>query len=116
MKHFYARHLIILEKSFPLLAEGESELIPNEILLCKTDKGSMDQDVFVQWLQWAVAPHKNEVNKDEPSLIILDNHNSHLSMEAIDLCERLNLISNNYWAFYLKKLNVDFFLQAHLIC
>ena len=41
--------LITLEKSFPLVAKGESNHIPEEILLCKTNKGSMEKEVFCQW-------------------------------------------------------------------
>ena len=46
--------LIILEKNSPLVGEGESEHIPEEILLSKTAKGSIDQDLFVQWSETAV--------------------------------------------------------------
>ena len=40
--------LIILEKSFPLIGEGESEIIPDDILLSKTENGSMDMDLYVE--------------------------------------------------------------------
>ena len=45
------KSLIILEKSFPLLGEGEGELLPDDILLSKTPKGSMDKELFVEWLR-----------------------------------------------------------------
>ena len=52
------KSLIILEKSFPLARVGESGYIPQVILLCKTDKGSMEKDVFCQQLEISVIPHK----------------------------------------------------------
>lgn len=83
--------LIILEKSFPLIGEGESDHIPDGILLAKTDKGSMEQKLFTQWIEKAVGPHKMKVNPGTPSLMILDNHNSRFSLETITLCEQLNI-------------------------
>ena len=80
--------LIILEKSFPLLAEGEGEFLPDEVLLSKTENGSMEQDLFVEWLKMSVIPHKLKMNPNETSLIILDNHGSRFSTAAIDLCKK----------------------------
>ena len=68
--------LIILEKSFPLVREGGSDHIPQEILLCKTEKGSMEKGIFCQWLENSVIPHKQLVNPNDFSLLILDNHGS----------------------------------------
>ena len=59
--------LIILEKSFPLIGEGEGENIPDGILLSKTDKGSMEKPLFVEWLEHSVIPHKKEFNLQEVS-------------------------------------------------
>ena len=78
--------LIILEKSFPLIAEGEAEHIPDDILLSKTDKGSMEKELFVNWIEAAVIPHKHLNNPDGVSYLIVDNHGSRFSSEAIDLC------------------------------
>ena len=82
--------LIILEKSFPLLSEGEADHIPDNILLSKTEKGSMDHELFCEWLEKAVIPHKQQLNPDGISYIILDNHGSRFSTRSIDLC-----IANN---------------------
>ena len=78
--------LVILENSFPLLAEGEGEHIPDDILLSKTDKGSMEKELFVEWIENAVITHKRKVNPDGISYLILDNHGSRFSTKAIDLC------------------------------
>ena len=78
--------LVILENSFPLLAEGEGEHIPDNILLSKTDKGSMEKELFVEWIENAVITHKRKVNPDGISYLILDNHGSRFSTKAIDLC------------------------------
>jgi hypothetical protein len=74
-----------------LSGEGESDHIPDGILFAKTNKGSMDQKLFTQWIEKAVGPHKMKVNPEAPSLMILDNHNSRFSLETIELCEQLNI-------------------------
>ena len=43
--------MVILEKSFPLMGEGEVEQIPDGVLLSKPNKGSMEKDLFVEWLE-----------------------------------------------------------------
>ena len=78
--------LIILEKSFPLVGEGEGEQLPDGILLSKTLKGSMETDLFVQWLESCVIPHKAKHNPEDVSYLIVDNHGSRFSTMAIDLC------------------------------
>ena len=78
--------LIILEKSFPLLGEEEAELLPSDVMLSKTENGSMEKELFADWLRKVVVPHKKKVNPDGSSLLILDNHGSRFSIEAIDLC------------------------------
>ena len=82
--------LVILEKSFPLLGENEAAYIPDNILLSKTENGSMELPLFTDWIKNAVIPHKNTVNKDGTSLLIVDNHSSRFSVATIDLC-----IANN---------------------
>ena len=79
--------LIILQQSFPLLGFGESEHLPENILLSKTNKCSMEMHFLAEWLDAAVVHHKVEVNPDSVSLLIVDNHTSRFSTEAIDLCK-----------------------------
>ena len=43
--------LTILQKSFPLVGEGESDHILQEILLCKTDKGLWKKMLFASDLK-----------------------------------------------------------------
>ena len=82
-----SKPLIILQQSFPLLGFAESEHLPKNILLSKTNKGSMEMHLFAEWLEAAVVHHKVEVNPDSVSLLIVDNHTSRFSTEAIDLCK-----------------------------
>ena len=79
--------LIILEQSFPQLGEGEGELLPDNILLSKSKKGSMDHTLFSEWLEHAVIPHKQLNNPNGVSYLIVDNHSSRFSIRAIDLCK-----------------------------
>ena len=85
------KSLIVLEKSFPLLGEGEAELLPENILLSKTKKGSMEKELFVEWLESSLILHKKQVNPDGVSFIIVDNHGSRFSTRAIDLCREHNI-------------------------
>ena len=70
----------------PLIGEGEAEHLPDNLLLSKTRKGSMEKELFVEWLESAVIPHKKIINPDGVSVILLDNHGSRFSTRAIDLC------------------------------
>ena len=78
--------LIILQKSFPMLDEEEADSLPSNALFSKTENGSMEKVLFVDWLKHSVVPHKLNVNPDGTSLLIIDNHGSRFSTEAIDLC------------------------------
>ena len=82
--------LVILEKSFPLLGEGEAELLPSNVLLSKTARGSMEIPLFAEWLM-TVINHKQKLNPHGVSILILDNHSSRFSIRAIDLCRKNNL-------------------------
>ena len=58
----FLKPLIILEKSFPLVGEGDVDHLPENILLSKTQKGSMEQNLL--WILRVVIPHKQTVNPD----------------------------------------------------
>ena len=47
----------------------------------------MEMHFLAEWLDAAVVHHKVEVNPDSVSLLIVDNHTSRFSTEAIDLCK-----------------------------
>ena len=75
----FLKPLIILENPFPLDGEVEVDHIPENILLSKTEKGSMEQNLFYEWIKRAVIPHKQTVNPDGKTLLIVDNHGSRFS-------------------------------------
>ena len=79
--------LLILEKSFPLLTEEEAEQLPDDLLISRTTNGSMESHLFVEWLNKCVIPHKQKVNPNEYSLLLIDNHSTRFSLEAIDVCK-----------------------------
>ena len=80
--------LIILQQSFPLLGFDESEHLPENILLSKTNNGSMELHLFAEWLETAVVHHKMEVNPFRSSSLITILYVSVLMQStcAIDLC------------------------------
>ena len=49
--------LIILERTFPLLDEIEAEYLPSDVLLSKTKKGSMELELFTDWIKHSIIPH-----------------------------------------------------------
>ena len=95
--------LIILEKSLPFVGEGESNHIPQKTLLCKSNKGSVEKDVFCQWLENSVTPHKQLVNPNDFSLLLLDNHGSRFSVDAIEICTE-NKIEMLYYPGHLTHI------------
>ena len=85
------KSLIILQESFPLIGENEVDDIPDDLLLSKTKKGSMEKILFTQWLEKSVLCHKRKVNPDHPSLLIIDNHSSRFSPETVKISEENEL-------------------------
>ena len=69
-----------------MLDDEDAEFLPEETLFSKTENGLMEKELFVEWLKHSVVPHKMKVNPDGKSLLILANHGSRFSTEAIDLC------------------------------
>ena len=51
----------------------------------------MAYELFCEWLEHAVVPHKKEVNPNGVSYLIIDNHGSRFSTRAIDLCIENNI-------------------------
>ena len=88
--------LLILEESFPLVGEGEADLLPENMLLSKTANGSMEKPLYVEWLQKCVLEHKSNVNPDHMSLLIIDNHSSRLSTPALELSIDNQLVQTCY--------------------
>ena len=54
-------------------------------MLSKTEKGSMEQNLFYEWIERAVVPHKQTVDPDGKTLLIAVNHGFRFSTKSIDL-------------------------------
>ncbi|XP_021190041.3 uncharacterized protein LOC110376038 [Helicoverpa armigera] len=63
---------------------------PDDSLQLVSDSGYMNSDLFVTWLQHFVKMAKP--SKNDPALIILDNHSSHLSLSAIELARENGIV------------------------
>jgi hypothetical protein len=48
-----------------------------------SDNGWTDSKLFLKWLQHFID--RTKTSKEDPSILILDGHNSHKSLEAVDL-------------------------------
>ena len=58
-----------------------------------TSKGWTDNEVGLLWLQKTFQPQSRVRmrHKNEPRLLLLDGHDSHVTGEAIDFCIRHNM-------------------------
>ena len=64
--------LIILEKTIPLLDKNDAETLPSNVLFSKTKKGSMELKLLKpDWIKHSVLPHKEKVNPDGMSLLLV---------------------------------------------
>lgn len=70
----------------------KAELIdgaPPGTLLLTSDSGFITSDLFVEWLQH--FKQQENVSKENPALIILDNHSTHISITAIEKCREFGI-------------------------
>lgn len=64
------------KRSRPELLDGG----PLQSILMVSDSGFINTDLFVKWLQH--FKHFTHPTREEPVLLVLDNHSSHISLEA----------------------------------
>ena len=67
-------------------------------------KGLWKKDVFCQWLENSVTPHKQLVNPNDFSLLLLDNDGSRFSVDAIEICTE-NKIEMLYYPGHLTHVH-----------
>ncbi|KAJ8935133.1 hypothetical protein NQ318_015788 [Aromia moschata] len=83
---------------------------PTGTILMVSDTGFINTDLFLKWLQ-----HFNEYvrpSNDNPVLLLLDNHSSHISLPAITFCRSngIHLLSiPPHSSHKLQPLDVGFF-------
>ncbi|CAH0723209.1 unnamed protein product, partial [Brenthis ino] len=58
----------------------------SNMVACVSDSGWITESIFVDWLQHFKAFAKPSA--DEPILLILDNHESHISLRAHEFCRK----------------------------
>lgn len=83
---------------------------PEDSLLLVSDSGYMNSDLFVQWLKHFIEMVR--CSKDLLVLLILDNHSSHLSLEAIELARENGVILLSlppHTSHRLQSLDTGFF-------
>ncbi|CAK1578971.1 unnamed protein product [Parnassius mnemosyne] len=83
---------------------------PEDSLQLVSDSGYMNSDLFIIWLNHFIKMVKP--SKDEPALLILDNHSSHLSLQAIELARdhRVVLLSlAPHTSHRMQSLDTGFF-------
>ncbi|XP_074096377.1 uncharacterized protein LOC141525711 [Cotesia typhae] len=71
-----------------LLRGGDSNMVA-----AVSDSGWINENLFVEWLHHFISHAKP--TSDKPILLILDNHESHISLESFLLCRQhgINLLS-----------------------
>lgn len=84
--HFIPPAMIFPRKRMkPEIQDGA----PPSSLFLLSDSGYMNADLFVIWLQHLFSHTKP--TQDDPLLLILDNHSSHISIPAIQFCRNNNI-------------------------
>ena len=79
--------MIIFEKSFPsstYITQG-----PINALYAKSPNGYMDEELFYSWFSNSFVPHTNHLGKQ---ILIIDGHDSHMSLKLIDSAIENNVI------------------------
>jgi hypothetical protein len=71
---------LIYEKSLPHTANRDG--VPGEWLYGFSESGYMDSDLFFKWFRDTFIPHCGSAR---PVLLLFDNHESHISIEVIQL-------------------------------
>jgi len=75
-----------------------------------TDSGWMTSEAFVTYLQHVVAHARSSV--EDPILMILDNHASHIGLQAVEFCRENGIMMvsiSPHCSDQLQPLDVSFF-------
>ena len=103
--------LVILEKSFPLIGEDESQHLPDNILLSKTENGSMDQwrkNYFVIGLNvlfWSIRS----------VLILMENHFFWWTIMAPDLVlKQFIFVQKIIWKCYVTLVILPMYYRVQM--
>jgi hypothetical protein len=75
-----------------------------------TDSGWMTSDAFVRYLQH-IAKHARPT-KEDPIMLILDNHSSHIALQAIEFCREKGIVMISippHCTHRLQPLDISFF-------
>lgn len=83
---------------------------PAGAVYCCTKNGWSNEDIFYRWLQH----FQNHVRatKENPILLILDNHSSHISLEIYEYCKKNSIVMVSlppHTSHKLQPLDVTFF-------
>lgn len=83
---------------------------PPGALYCCTDNGWINENVFVQWLDHFKKFVKS--TKEDPVLLLLDNHSTHCTLEAYTFCKENGIIIVTippHTSHRLQPLDVSFY-------
>ena len=79
--------MIIFKECFP--SGHYSKDGPDEALYAKSPNGWMDRELFVEWFKKIFLRQTAHLR---PAMLILDGHDSHLTLELIDLARENNVV------------------------
>lgn len=83
---------------------------PEDTIMLLSDSGFINTELFIKWLKHFYQYVKPSI--ENPVLLILDNHSSHISLEAISFCREngIHLLSlPPHCSHKLQPLDVGFF-------
>lgn len=62
---------------------------PGAVYEC-TKNGWTTEDIFMKWLKYFI--HHSNPTKENPVLLILDNHGSHISLQTYKFCRENHIV------------------------
>ncbi|XP_072400274.1 uncharacterized protein [Diabrotica undecimpunctata] len=84
---------------------------PGSLFSC-SKSGWMNEEVFLFWIQHFAKT--NKPTRDDPILLVLDNHSSHCSIAIYNFCKENGIIMLSippHTSHRLQPLDVSFFLS-----
>ncbi|XP_053381964.1 uncharacterized protein LOC128549365 [Mercenaria mercenaria] len=79
--------MVIFKGSFPHRKFDDG--IPDSWLSATSESGYMDGDLFLSWFRMVFVPN---CGKERPVLLVLDNHDSHVTLPLVECARENNII------------------------
>ncbi|XP_060560718.1 uncharacterized protein LOC132720575 [Ruditapes philippinarum] len=96
--------MVIFKGGFP--HRNYKDGLPGSWLFSSSDSGYMDTELFLQWFVKAFVPN---CGKERPVILLMDNHESHISLPLVEAARKENVVLvglPSHTTHYLQPLDV----------